>query len=99
MLEVIYNDCYSILTIVDIQNDEGFAVIDSNFNVYETLSYNPFTPTKEDLICLFEKSLHDYFDLDNKHKSIIGLSLRQKMFNQSLTQFKNWLKGHKELWG
>lgn len=99
MLEIIYNDSYSQLTIVNNLNNECFDVIDDDFNTYESLSYNPFEPTKEDLQYLFEKSLSAYFDLDNKEKHIIANSFRQNMFDKSMIVFKEWLNKHKELWG
>lgn len=99
MLEIIYNDSYSLLTIVNNLNNECFNVIDDNFNTYESLSYNPFEPTKEDLIYLFKNSLSVYFDLDSKEEHAIAKSFRQNMFDKSLMAFIEWLNEHKELWG
>ena len=99
MLEIIYNDSYSQLTIVNNLNNECFNVIDDNFNTYESLSYNPFEPTKEDLIYLFKNSLSAYFDLDSKEEHAIAKSYRQNMFDKSLRAFIEWLNEHKELWG
>jgi len=98
MLKIIYNDSYSQLTIVNNLNNDCFNVIDDDFNKYESLSYNPFEPTKEDLIYLFKQSLMRYFDLDNKHEHVIAKSYRQDMFNKSLTAFMEWLNQHTELW-
>lgn len=99
MLEIIYNDSYSQLTIVNNLNCECFNVIDDQFSTYETLEYGCFEPTKKDLISLFEKSLSTYFDLDNKERHIIAQSFRQNMFDRSMRTFLEWLNEHKELWG
>lgn len=98
MLKIIYNDSYSQLTIVNNLNNDCFNVVDDDFNTYESLSYNPFEPTKEDLIYLFKQSLMRYFDLDNKEKNIIAKSFRQNMFDKSLMAFTEWLNQHTELW-
>ena len=47
MLEIIYNDSYSMLTILNNLNNECFNVVDDEFNTYETLTYNTFEPTKK----------------------------------------------------
>ena len=99
MLEVIYNDSYSMLTILNNLNQESFVVVDDSFNTYETLTYNPFEPTKDDLIYLFENSLRTYFDLENKEKHILTSDYRRNMFDRSLELFKKWLNEHKEFWG
>lgn len=99
MLEIIYNDSYSQLTIVNNLNNERFEVVDDDFNAYEFLTYNPFEPTKEDLIYLFKQSLMKYFDLDNEEEHAIAKSYRQNMFDKSMRAFMGWLNEHKELWG
>ena len=99
MLEVIYNDCYSMLTILNNLNNECFNVVDDEFNVYETLPYNPFEPTKDDLLYLFQKSLSNYYDLENKEEHIIAKAYRQNMYDKSLRAYKQWLNEHKEMWG
>ena len=99
MLEIIYNDSYSMLTILNNLNNECFNVVDDEFNTYETLTYNTFEPTKKDLIYLFKQSLMKYFDLDNKEEHIIAKSYRQNMFDKSMRAFMEWLNEHKELWG
>ena len=99
MLEIIYNDSYSQLTIVNNLNNECFNVIDDQFSTYETLEYGCFEPTKKDLINLFEKSLSAYFDLERKEENIYIQAYKQNQFEMSMRLFMEWLNEHKELWG
>lgn len=99
MLEIIYNDCYSQLTIINNLNQESFVVVDDEFNTYETLSYGTFEPTKDDLVYLFKQSLIRYFDLDNQVEHAIAKSYRQNMFDKSMRVYKQWLNEQKKLWG
>ena len=94
MLEIIYNDSYSQLTLMNNLNNESLVVIDDDFKVYETLSYNPFEPNDDDLFIMWEKSIKRYFRIGKKDNFT---DWRKSMYEKSKELFMDWLKiGGKE---
>lgn len=88
MLEVIYNDCYSQLTLVNNINNESAVIIDDDFKVYQSLSYNPFQPSDEDFKSMWENAVNTYFMLgkDDNLKTY-----RENQAQQSINAFNEWL--------
>ena len=89
MLETIYNDAYSELTLINNLNKETLYIIDSDYKVYGFISYNPFEPSNEDILDAWKRATSDYFELDNKTDHLV--SYRASMKQRSDTAFKDWL--------
>lgn len=94
MLEVLYNDGFNDLSFVHIVDKESLAVIDSNFQVYSTICYNPFEPSNEDLLDMWKKATREYYSSSIRGDAILR-EWRRKQRSQSDNNFKKWLKRSK----
>lgn len=90
MLEIIYNDCYSQLTLVNNLDNEKVVIVDDDFKVYEEISFSEIQPSNEDFINAFERALKTYFCIDNKKEPL--KLYRQNMVDNSIGAFKEWLE-------
>jgi len=89
MLEIIYNDSYSQLTLVNNLNNEKVVIVDDDFKVYEEISYSNEQPSNDDFINLFTKALTTYFHIGQENEPLGAY--RQNMFDKSIGAFKEWL--------
>ena len=64
----------------------SLVVVDDDFKVYGSLSYNPFEPTKRDLLQLWENAFKEYLQVDNKEA--LWNEWRENTYHRSLEQFK-----------
>ena len=90
MLEVIYNDSYSQLTLVNNLNKEGVVIVDDDFKVYGEISYEPYQPTNDDFLYLWQQAISTYFHIGEENEPLGAY--RQNMFEKSLGAFKEWLE-------
>lgn len=95
MLEVLFNDSATTLSLVNVVDNEGLAIVDTTFHVYATISYNPFEPTNEDLESLWDKSLKDYLSLDDKTDDTL-IKWRKSVYEISNKNFKEFLMAEQE---
>lgn len=94
MLEVLFNDSATNLTLVNVVDNEGLAIVDATFHVYATISYNPFEPSNEDLESLWDKALKDYLSLDDKADDTL-IKWRKSVYENSNKNFKEFLQQQK----
>ena len=85
MLQIEHNDHLTQLTLINNLSNESLVVVD-DFKVYGSISYNPFEPTKTDLLQLWQKALEEYLNL-NGHNPVLR-EWRQNTFNASIEAFK-----------
>lgn len=85
MLEVIYNDCYSQLSVVNDLHNETLSVIDDDYFVYGKVSYKGFAPTIKQVSEMFENAL--------KKHLCIGAKKHDTTTTKSMLSFKKWLGG------
>ena len=91
MLEILYNDNFSDLSLVVINDKETTMIIDSDLFKYweETFDY---TDT-ETLLKNWEDALLKYYRVGNED---VLPKWREEMYNKSLKAFKQFLEEHKE---
>ena len=91
MLEILYNDNFSDLSLVVINDKETTMIIDSDLFKYweETFDY---TDT-ETLFKNWEDALLKYYRVGNED---VLPKWREEMYRKSLKSFKQFLKEHKE---
>ena len=89
MLEVLYNDSFTQLSLVNNLNNESFAIIDDDFKVYETISYNPFEPTNEDILMFWKEATKTYFGIGKSDDFKLWKSNQRK---RSINAFHKWLE-------
>lgn len=87
MLEVIYNDCYSQLSVINDITNETLSIIDDDYFVYGKVSYRGFAPSIKQVCDMFESAL-------NKHLCI-GQKTKDTYITKSMLSFKEWLGGLK----
>lgn len=61
MLDVVYNDSYSNLSLIVINGDEGYKVIDQDFKVYAEKQGTPFEIEPNDFIVLWDEAIEKYY--------------------------------------
>jgi hypothetical protein len=89
MLDVIFNDSTSYLSLVAINGDEGFKVLDIHCTIYAEMQNVGFDITRDDLIRLWLDATDNYFSDTIKepaHKKYL-----EKMKKLSLDSFKKFL--------
>lgn len=64
MLDVVFNDLYSNLSLIVINGDEGFKVIDQDFKVYAEKQGTPFEIEPNDFIVLWDEAIEKYYAYD-----------------------------------
>ncbi len=93
MLQVLHNDAFSQLTLMQNLNNETLQIIDDDFTIYDTISFNPFEPEDEELVDAWTKALKKYFRIGEEDKLI---EWRENMMARSIEEFKNFLQQSKE---
>lgn len=91
MLEIIFNDSTSYLSLVAINGDEGFKVLDNHCTIYAEMQNVGFDIARDDLIRLWITATDNYFiDTTNNpnHKKFL-----EKLKKISLDSFKSFLNG------
>ena len=86
MLQVEYNDHLTNLTLINKLSDESLIIVDDTLKVYGKLSYNPFEPTKADLLHLWGEALKDYLNMGSSNP--LMREWRENTYHRSLEQFK-----------
>ena len=98
MIEVLYNDAYNDLSFIHIVDKETLAIVDSNMYVYDSLCYNPFEPSDEDIADMWRKTTQKYYRIGDEELALKDWRHNQK--EQSDNNFIAWLaedaKGRKE---
>jgi len=89
MLQILFNDNYSQLSLIQNMNKEAIQVIDDDMKVYKSISFNPWEPEDEDIIAMWKESLEEYYQL--KTDNPIWKEYRQSMFERSMKAFKQFL--------
>ena len=90
MLETIYTDAFSDLTFIHNVNKETLLIIDSEFKVYASISYNPFEPSNEDILDAWKKASSDYYAFTGGDDKLYEYRLNMK--TRSDEAFAKWLK-------
>lgn len=93
MLQVLHNDAFSQLSLIQNMNNETLQIIDDDLLVYDTISFNPFEPEDEELVDAWTKALKKYFRIGEEDKLI---EWRENMMARSIEEFKNFLQQSKE---
>ena len=93
MLQVLHNDAFSQLSLMQNLNNETLQIIDDDYYIYDTISFNPFEPEDEELLDAWTKALNKYFRIGEDDKLI---EWRQGLMARSIEQFKEFLKESKE---
>lgn len=89
MLEIIFNDSNSYLSLVAINGDEGFKVLDNHCTIYAEMQNVGFDITRDDLIRLWNSATDNYFSdtINNpNHKKYL-----EKIKKLSLDSFKDFI--------
>lgn len=93
MLQVLHNDAFSQLSLMQNLNNETLQIIDDDYYIYDTISFNPFEPEDEELVDAWTKALKKYFRIGEEDKLI---EWRENMMARSIEEFKNFLQQSKE---
>lgn len=93
MLQVLHNDAFSQLSLMQNLNNETLQIIDDDYYIYDTISFNPFEPEDEELIDAWTKALKKYFRIGEEDKLI---EWRENMMARSIEEFKKCLQQLKE---
>ena len=89
MLNVIFNDCMSDLSLVIVNGDEEFVIIDSGFKVYGSISASGLEISRADLINLWINAAESYFKKLARNSLLKnGYFSKQKI--QSIMNFNQW---------
>ena len=91
MLETLYNDPYLQLSFIHNVNKETLLVVDDDLYVYESISYNPFEPSNEDIAQVWEKTTTKYLRIGTEDNLT---AWRESQKAQSDKLFREWLKNH-----
>ena len=93
MLQVLHNDAFSQLSLIQNMNNETLQIIDDDYYIYDTISFNPFEPEDEELLDAWTKALNKYFRIGEDDKLI---EWRENMMARSIEEFKKCLQQLKE---
>ena len=93
MLQVLHNDAFSQLSLMQNLNNETLQIIDDDYYIYDTISFNPFEPEDEELIDAWTKALKKYYRIGEEDKLI---EWRENMMARSIKEFKKCLQQLKE---
>ena len=93
MLDVIFNDCISDLSLILINGDEGFAVLDSKFEIYATISTNGIDTDRGDLEHLWFEATDKYYE-NQAGFSFLDSDFWSSQKNKSIVNFSKWLDTH-----
>lgn len=89
MLEIIFNDSTNNLSLVAINGDEGFKVLDIHCTIYAEMQNVGFDITRDDLIRLWIDATDVFFsDTINEPNNKKHL---EKMKKKSLDSFKDFI--------
>lgn len=91
MLETLYNDPYVGLTFIHNVNKETLQIVDEDFLVYESITYNPFEPSNEDIANAWEKATTKYLRIGSEDKLT---AWRENQKASSDKSFREWLENH-----
>lgn len=89
MLEIIFNDSTNNLSLVAINGDEGFKVLDNHCTIYAEMQNIGFDISRDDLIRLWITATDNYF-IDTINEPAHKMYL-EKMKKLSLDSFKDFL--------
>lgn len=93
MLDVIFNDCISDLSLILINGDEGFAVLDSKFEIYATISTDGIDTDRSDLEHLRFEATDKYYE-NQAGFSFLDNDFWSSQKNKSIVNFSKWLDTH-----
>ena len=87
MLDVIYNDPFTRLSLIDNADIETTYIVDDSFQVYATIEYWKFDINE--ISEIWQKTLEEYFPLEE----IDFISdYRKKVIQKSIAAFKQFLE-------
>ena len=86
MFSIVHNDSFSDLTLLDDLNNNDLIIINSDFKVYDRLGYDPFEPSKKQLLDMWTKALRDHYALDKEDTPL--KEWREMMTRKSIRLFK-----------
>ena len=87
MLEVIYNDPFTRLSLIDNADIETTYIVDDSFQVYATIEYWKFDINE--ISEIWQKTLEEYLELEE----IDFISdYRKKVIQESIAAFKQFLE-------
>jgi len=89
MLEIIYNDSFSQLSIINKPNEEKVVVVDEDFKVYTSVDYGLFSPSNDDYKKMWRDAVYDYFKLGVDVDLLNDYRQRQSL--NSVQAFDEWL--------
>ena len=90
MLEVIYNDPFTTLSIIDNADIEKAYIVDDELQVYATIEYCKFDINE--ISEIWQKTLEEYFPLEE----IDFISdYRKKVIQKSIQEFKQFLEKYR----
>ena len=87
MLDVIYNDPVTRLSLIDNAEIEKAYIVDDSFQVYATIQYHDFDI--DELSETWQKTLEEYFELEEIDFLI---DYRKKVIDKSIAAFKLFLE-------
>ena len=92
MIEVLFNDQVSTLSLVNIPNQEMLAIVNEDLDIYKTITYGTFEPSDQELQDAWDNALHEYYDLDSEE---VFSEWRIDQTKKSNDAFKQWLEEDK----
>ena len=90
MLEVIYNDPFTRLSLIDNADIETTYIVDDSFQVYATIEYWKFDINE--ISEIWQKTLEEYLQLEDIDETI---KHRKMLAQKSIQEFKQFLEKYR----
>ena len=90
MLEVIYNDPFTRLSLIDNADIETTYIVDDSFQVYATIEYWKFDINE--ISEIWQKTLEEYLQLEDIDETITH---RKMLAQKSIQEFKQFLEKYR----
>ena len=92
MLEVIYNDPFTRLSLIDNADIETTYIVDDSFQVYATIEYWKFDINE--ISEIWQKTLEEYFQLEDIDDTIAH---RKMLADKSIKEFNTFIEMYKRI--
>ena len=92
MLEVIYNDPFTTLSIIDNADIEKAYIVDDELQVYATIEYWKFDINE--ISEIWQKTLEEYLELEEEEIDFI-IDYRKKVIDKSIKEFNTFIEMYK----
>ena len=92
MLEVIYNDPFTRLSLIENTDIEKAYIVDDELQIYATINYHDFDI--DEMLEIWQKTLEEYLELEEEEIDFI-IEYRKKLIDKSIKEFNTFIEMYK----